>query len=94
MEQDCPTVRVTEFVEDRKASPVQLEREIPVASDVRGAGVRAQCLSLKCRVGISVEIEHGSMSPNPFVGFLTTQNCSLAASRRRACSRCWLSLVH
>ena len=67
MQQDCPTVRVAELVEDRKAPPVQLEREIPIASDVRGAGVRAQCLSLTCRVGVSVEIEHGSMSPNALV---------------------------
>ena len=67
MQQDCPTVRVAEFVRDRKAPPVQLERETPIAGDVRRAGVRAQCLSLKCRVGVSVEIEHGSMSPNALV---------------------------
>ena len=67
MQQDCPTVRVAEFVEDRKAPSVQLEREIPIAGDVRRAGVRAQCLSPKCQVCVSVETEHGSMSPNALV---------------------------
>ena len=45
MQQDCPTVRVAEFVEDRQAPSVQLEREISIAGDVRRAGVRAQCLA-------------------------------------------------